>query len=403
MKKNIFKFTLRKKNGSKQTRMGTLRKILVVAQFSISIVLIICSLVVFDQLNYIKNKSWSSGEDLMIHVPVRDNIGSKFETFRANLLTHSKVVGVTVKDSLPTIMSNNTTGLNWTGKSSRQGKIAMETTRVGYNYFKTMNMKIIRGRAFSREFPSDPDNAYILNEKAVEVAGIKEPVGKMFQLYKKKGIVIGVVKDTHFKNMKIKMYPQVFHLLSDIPEQAFFGSVFIKIHGANTRKDISDILTFIKTSWQEINTVAPFEYHFLNDTIDALYKNEQRLSKIFTNFSLLAILISCLGLYGLSSFIIEKRTKEIGIRKILGANVRDLVYMLSANFATWVVSANLIAAPLAWYLMNKWLQNFAYRTSISLWIFVFSALTALLIALLTIIFQSLKAARANPVTSLRYE
>lgn len=382
---------------------GSFRKVLVVMQFSVSIILIICSLIVYEQLNFIKNKSWKLEDDLIVHVPVRENIGNKYETVKAELLKSPQITGAALKDCLPTGLRNNTSGVYWPGKTQAHNDIYMETTRISFGYFKTMDMEITAGRDFSKEFPTDLTGGYILNETAVKVAGIKDPVGKMFQLYRKKGVIVGVVKDTHFKSMKRTLNPQVYYLFTDIPKQAFFGYLFIKIKRPDELRSLSQTISHIENTWNKVNSIAPFEYAFLDETIDNLYKNERRLGKIFTSFAFLAIFISCLGLFGLSSFLIEKRTREIGIRKTLGASVRHLVIMLSQDFSKWVLLANIIAIPLAWYAMKAWLQNFAYQTAIDPWIFILAGSAALIIALLTVVFQSLKAAGTNPVDALRCE
>lgn len=384
-------------------KKASLRKILVVFQFSVSVILIICTLVVYDQLNYIKDKSWRLAEDLIIHVPIKENVGTRYDFVKNELLKYPQIVDVTVKDCLPTGLRNNTSGVYWEGRTAVQDNIYMETTRVGFDYFKTMDMEIVEGRAFSREFSRDSSEAYILNETAIRTAGIKDPVGKMFQLYRKKGVIIGVVKDTHFKYMTSELNSQVYHLLTDIPRQAFFGSVFIRISGVHESSDISEVVKYVKKTWEQVNSVAPFEFYFLDETIAALYENEQRLGTIFTYFAFLAVFISCLGLFGLSSFLVVKRTKEIGIRKTLGASVGHLVLMLTKDFSKWVILSTVIAFPLAYLIMKKWLQNFAYRTDIDVWIFLASGFTALFIAFITVSFQSIRAAEARPVESLRYE
>jgi putative ABC transport system permease protein len=322
---------------------------------------------------------------------------------KTELLKYPQITGAALKDCLPTGSRNNTSGVYWQGKNQSHNNIYMETTRVSFDYFKTMDMEMAAGRDFSREFSTDVSDAFILNETAVKVAGIQDPVGKMFQLYQKKGVIIGVVKDTYFKTMKRALNPQVYYLFTDIPKEAYFGSLFIRIKKTKDFGQLSEVLKYIENTWNKVNSVTPFEYYFLDETIDDLYKNERRLGRVFTYFAFLAIFISCLGLFGLSSFLVEKRTKEIGIRKTLGASVKYLVIMLSKDFSKWVLLSNMIAIPLAWYAMKQWLQNFAYQTGIGIWIFILSGSAALIIAFLTVVFQSLKAANTNPIDALRYE
>lgn len=300
-------------------------------------------------------------------------------------------------------MNNNTTGIWWEGKTDDQNDIHMETTRMDPDYFKTMGMKIVQGRAFSKDFPSDLTQAYVLNEEAVRQANLENPVGKKFALYGNEGIIIGVVENTFYHSLKTKLHPQVYYLFTNLPRQGYFGSVFVRINVTKSSQALPAVISYIGSVWQSVNSIAPFEYHFLDETIDAQYKNEQRLMKLFTIFAGLAIFISCLGLFGLITFMSEIRRKEIGIRKVLGASVSGIVAMLSREYLKWVAIANLFAWPVAWLAMNRWLENFAYRIDMRWWMFVFAAVLALVIALLTISWQAIRAAFSNPVASLRYE
>ena len=279
----------------------------------------------------------------------------------------------------------------------------METTRIGFDYFKTMGMEIVAGRGFSPEYPGDVGSGFILNEEAIDKVGMEDPVGKMFRLYGMRGSIVGVVKNTHFHSLRIALRPQVFYPFSNLRVQSRGGVVLVRVSGIESEALLSNTISFIESSWNGMNSFAPFEYHFLDETIDAQYQNEQRLGRLFSYFAFLAIFISCLGLFGLASFVTEQRTKEIGIRKTLGASLKEIVLMLSKDFTLWVLMANLIAWPIGWYVMSRWLQNFAYRTSVAWWSFIAAGGLALAIAWLTISLQTLKSARANPVESLRYE
>ncbi|MBN2091047.1 ABC transporter permease [candidate division KSB1 bacterium] len=380
-----------------------LRKILVVSQFALSIILIIGTMIVFRQLQYIHNKSLNSDEDVMLHFPIKENIGQKYELVKNKLLLNPGIKAVSAKDCLPTTMNNNTTGIWWEGKTDTQNDIHMETTRTDYDYFKTMGMKIVTGRAFSNDFPSDPEHAYILNEEAVRQAGLKNPVGKKFALYGKEGIIVGVVENSYYHSLKTKIHPQVYYLFTNLPRQGFFGSVFVRINASTAAQSLTKVISQIRDVWLSVNSIAPFEYHFLDETVDAQYKNEQRLMHLFTIFAGLAIFISCLGLLGLITFMSEMRRKEIGIRKVLGASVSGIVTMLSQEYLKWVAIANVFAWPLAWLAMNQWLQNFAYRIEMSWWIYGLAGVMTLGIAWLTICWQAIGVAKTNPVESLRYE
>lgn len=391
------------KQGLAGTNSSLLRRILVIGQFSLSILLMVCTLVIFRQMQYIQNKSWNLKDDLVLCMPVKENIGTKFNVVKSDLLRNPKIVAVSAKDALPTVINNNTTGVWWTGKTDAQNGLSIETIRVSYDYLTLMGIDLVAGRDFSPERESDIGGGYILNEEAVRQTGLADPVGKEFSLYGKRGAIVGVVKDTYFQTLKEPERPQAYYLFSDLAVEGFFGSVFVRIAHVHSRDDLQEVLAHIQSVWGSVNQLAPFEYHFLDQTIQAQYHDEQRLMHLIGIFSALAIFISCLGLYGLSTFIAERRTKEIGIRKVLGSTVYGIVLLLSRSFVKWVVISNFIAWPVAWVAMNKWLENFAYRIEISGWMFVLPGVLALAIALFTIGWQAIRAATANPVESLRYE
>ncbi|NOR14592.1 MAG: FtsX-like permease family protein, partial [Candidatus Aminicenantes bacterium] len=268
-------------------------------------------------------------------------------------------------------------------------------------YLDTMGMQIVAGRGFSREFPSDK-KALILNETLAKQIGWDDPIGKtvsMTDFDEKREVilvpytVIGVVRDFHFESLHQEIRGHIF-MLGD-----HFNMVAIKVRPDN----ISDTLANIEHVWQDMESGRPFDFSFLDETFERLYRTEQRLGKIFIYFTLVAIFIAGLGLFGLASFTVDQRTKEIGIRKILGASVPNVVLLLSKEFTKWVILANVVAWPLAYYVMNKWLQSFAYRIDVHVWIFLVSGVTALLISLLTVSSKAIKAAIANPVKALRYE
>ncbi|UCC40199.1 MAG: hypothetical protein JSV96_01715 [Candidatus Aminicenantes bacterium] len=258
-------------------------------------------------------------------------------------------------------------------------------------------MEIVEGRDFSKDFPSDIKSAYILNESAVKAFGWKSAVGKQFMVERADltmGTVIGVMKDFHFASLRHNIRPLA--LILDPVRGNHFS---LKI----APKNMSETLSFIENKFKEFAPNAPFSYSFIDDEIAELYMEEEKLGKLISSFSILAILIACLGLLGLASFAINKRTKEIGIRKALGASISNIITLLIREFLKLVLLANIVAWPVAYYAMNRWLQNFAYRVDVGLWLFVLSALLALIIAVLTIGYHAIKAALANPADSLRYE
>jgi hypothetical protein len=380
-----------------------MRRFLVVLQFALSIFLILATTVVYYQLRFIRNQSWSMKDDIILHVPVKDSIPAKYDVFKTELLQHPRITAVAMKDVVPTSLRNNTTSVGWEGKTPDQDHIHMETTRIGFDYFETMGIEVVAGRGFSPDYPGDLGSGYVLNEEAIRQMGIKEPVGKMFRLYDMPGQIVGVVKNAHFHSLRIALRPQVFYPFTVRYRQSLGGVVLVKVSDITAKTGLADVISHIEGVWNGINSFAPFEYHFLDETINAHYQSEQRLGRLFSYFAFLAIFISCLGLFGLASFVAEQRTKEIGIRKTMGASIKDIMLMLSKDFTRWVLVANLFAWPLGWYVMNRWLQNFAYRTSVAWWTFIAAGGLALAIAWLTVSLQTLKSAQANPVDSLRYE
>lgn len=264
---------------------------------------------------------------------------------------------------------------------------------VGYDYLETMKIKLLAGREFSKAFPADTAN-YILNESAVKATGYKDPIGQPFTLFRTHGKIIGVVKDFHFHSMHTPIGPMVFKYGENMP-----GAVLIRTQPGKTREAVAGIEKLCK----QINPAFPPSYDFVDDQYRNLYQNEQIINKLSNAFAFLAIFISCLGLLGLAMFTAEQRIKEVGIRKVLGASVQSLFGLLSQEFLLLVIIALLIATPVAWYAMDKWLQGFAYRTPLQWWVFAISGGLIILIAMVTVSFQAIKAALVNPIKSLRSE
>ena len=383
-------------------KRGALRRILVTSQFVISITLILATLVVAGQLRLIREKSWHLDRDQIVTVPIKENIGKKYDRVRGELIKNRAIADVAAKDWLPTGYGtrNDTTEVTWEGKTEDQKTIMMGTTQIDVNYFTTMGMELVAGRGFSAAFPGDKGTAYVLNEQAVAKTGLQDALGKAFAIGGQQGTIVGIVKDAIFHSLRQEPRPQVFYLYDDLGKDSSEGTVFIRVKGG---MPLPAVITHIQKVWNSVNFYAPFEYHFLDQQIDAQYGSEQRLGKLFGAFALLAIFISCLGLFGLVSFMAEQRTKEIGVRKVLGASVPGIMLMLTRGFAKQVLMANLLAWPLAYFLLGKWLQGFIYRTSIGADQYLFSGMLVLVLALLTSGYQAVKAARMDPVKSLRCE
>ncbi len=365
------------------------RKVLVVCQFTFSIGLIIGTLIINRQLNYIQNKELGFDKSFVFSVPMRD-MENHFESVKGELMNQAGITGVTTGDGSIVSIGNTTGDTDWDGKA-KDRSFMIHPMAIDQDFIKFFKLKLDAGASFTG---IKPDSAhYILNETAVRDAGIKNPIGKRFSLWGTNGIIIGVLKDFHFASLKQKIEPFVFKY------QPHTWQLLVKTTG----KDAPRALKTVEKTWKRYNPNFPFTYTFLDQTYEALYKSDQRTGTLFNVFAGIAILISCLGLFGLAAYTTQVKVKEIGIRKVLGASIANITTMLSRDFLTLIVLAILIASPIAWYAMNKWLQDFVYRATIQWWIFAVAGMAAILIALITISYQSIKAALANPVKSLRSE
>ena len=378
----------------------SLRKVLVVTQFSISIILIITTAIVYQQLHYMQKKSLGFDKEQLVIVPYNRSLGEKYESFRNDLLSNSSIKNATRTSRIPTgRLLDNMGAYIADGDSMMPVTADIKYVSVDYDFVPTYNIRMIAGRNYSREFGTDTAG-FVLNQTAIKAIGWKSPedaIGKDFKYGNTKGRVIGVINDFHFESMHQKIEPMVFCMF---PQRFnYFNNLSVKISATNAISAISTI----EKAWKNYIPEAPFEYSFMDENFDKLYESEQRQGTTFTIFACIAIFIACLGLLGLSAFTISQRIKEIGVRKVLGADVGGIVTLLSKDFLKLVLVAALISFPIAWYAMNNWLKDFAYRVNIQWWIFLVAALIALLVALATVSYQAIKAAIANPVKSLRTE
>ena len=379
---------------SSGSRGTSLRKGLIVFQFAVSIILIIATGIILSQVRYIRTAKLGFNKDQVLVLNIKDKeLSSKYEAIKAELSKNPCILNVTASSGIPGRVSHNWY-FSTEGLQKKKERPSMWVLMVDHDFVKTLGMEIVEGRDFSRSFTTDEKDAIILNESAVKKYGWESPLGRNIKTENKDGYVIGVVKDFRFKSFYQQIEPVMIYIS---PRYFEFMSVRVAAH------KIPEAIAFLMTEWKELAPNRPFEYFFLDDDFDKVYRQEERAGKIFGYFSVLAIFVACLGLFGLAAFTAEQRTKEIGIRKALGATTSNIVTLLNKEFIKWVLMANLIAWPVAYYAMNRWLQSFAYRTSIGPGIFIFSAAVALLIAMLTVSFQAIKAAIANPVNALRYE
>ena len=321
------------------------------------------------------------------------DLWSKQQALKAGLQQNPYTQDFSIISDLPTELIAGTINVQWEGKDPKS-QVVMPSMDVDENFIKAFQMKMLAGRGFSKSFTGDSSN-YILNETAMHLMGmtINNAVGKSISFDGTKGNVIGVVKDFNFKPLQYAIDPLVLRL------NKWGGYVMVRSQPGNTEATINALAKISR----ELNPAYPFNYSFLDSDLNNLYKGEQKMGNIFNLFAILAIFISCLGLYGLSAFMTEQRKKEIGVRKVLGASMFNIVYLLSGRFTRLIVIAMIIAIPVSWWAINSWLKSFAYRVNISWIIFLIACGTALMIALLTVSYESVKAAIANPVKSLRSE
>ncbi|MEP6748021.1 MAG: FtsX-like permease family protein [Bacteroidota bacterium] len=376
------------------------RKVLVITQFSISIILIITTAIVFQQLHFMQNKSLGFNRDHVLLMGYNDDIHKQFESFRNELLSDANFKEVARSSRVPSgRLLDNMGASTLSGDSLKPTTTDIKFISVDNNFIPAYGMQMAAGRNFSKEFGTDTAN-FILNESSVKALGwapAGEAIGKDFQYGGTRGHIIGVVKDFHFESLHQPIVPMIFIKLP--PSNNSFHNLSVKITGDH----IQAVLAHLENTWKKFSPEMPFQPVFLDDKFDALYKSEQKQGTIFTVFACIAILIACLGLFGLSAFTISQRVKEIGVRKVLGASTGSIVTLLSKDFLKLVAVAAIIAFPVAWFAMHSWLQDFAYRINMPWWIFIVAAIVAALVALITISFQAIKAALSNPVKSLRSE
>ena len=385
------------KTGSKKS---IFRVTLVLVQFSIAIGLIITTIVIYKQLVFLKDKDLGFNKENIIYVPVRGKILEKYPLIKREIEQNQKVYGITITShNQPTAVYSNGGGWNWEGKDPSVNPLVSNLS-VDEGFVKTFGLKLTEGRFFSDSIAADTSGNertgynIVINRYFAKIIGEKNITQKVLKAYGLTFPIVGVIEDYNFKPATDPMSPIVFFY--DKHESTY---IFIKMSGEKITETMKDI----KSVFETYNPGLPFDYGFLDDDYDTLYRSENRLLSIFRAFAFLAIVISCLGLFGLASFTAQQRTKEIGIRKALGGSISGVIVMLAKDFTKWVIIANIIAWPLAYYLSNKFLQDYPYKIELSIWFFILSGLIAFTVALLTIIFLAYTSARRNPVESLRYE
>jgi ABC-type lipoprotein release transport system permease subunit len=369
------------------------RRVLVVTQFSLSIVLLICTLVVFDQLTFIKGKDIGMERKNVAYLWMKGDMNKHLDAIREELMKDPAIEVASLSSANPIDFGNSTSGLEWVGKDPNE-KILFSNFSVDYNFIETLGMTMKMGRSFKQEFTTDTVN-FIVNEAAAKAMGFENPIDQPLTLWeKRKGKIIGMVKDFHFQSVHAKVEP-----LFMLYDPDWFSVVFVRYKEGMQAQAMAAMEKINK----QYAASYPYESNLLDQDWDNLYKTEDRFGKLFNCFSVLSIIISCLGLFGLSAFSAEQRTKELGVRKVMGASVPTLIQLMSKEFALLVLIASVIGCPVGWYAMNWWLNSYAYHIDLKIVTILTSAVVCLVIALLTVSYHAAKAAMVDPVRSLRYE
>ena len=370
-----------------------LRKVLVVAQFVISIFLLIGTGIIHKQLTYLKTTDIGYVKEGLITISMEGDIHSFYDALKNRLLQNERILGMTrVGDDLP-YFGWGTGSAQWEGKDPDK-KILFNFNPVDYDFIETLGIQLVAGRSFSKEYTADAENSILVNQTLVDVTGIQSPIGARMIIWDEPRTIVGVVEDCHFQPLTNRISPMFFLI-----DTRYTSNMVLRIDP----KELSSTLDFMRGIWEDVIPMYPFQYEFVDERFDRSYRSIDRMGRLSNIFTLIAGFVACLGLFGLASYTAEKRSKEIGIRKVLGSSVSRVFLLLSKEFTRCILIANLIAWPISYFVTKQWLQIFAYRTRLGIDVFLFSAALSLFIALLTVSFQAIRAARTNPVDSLRYE
>jgi len=365
------------------------RKPLVTFQFALTIILIIGTVVVNRQLHFIQNKNLGFNKEHVLCINLQGKLNKKVDLIKNELSKNRQVIGISGVSYPPSGVLSSTDVDDWEGKESNNQFLIYRLT-ADQDFAKTMQINMIKGRFFSKKFSSDTANGCIINQAAVRAMDMNSPLGKKVLNFK----IIGVIKDFNFSSLHSQISPLIIYYdPSEIKE------LLVRIKPG----EISNTIKSLEQTWDKIAPEYPFEYTFLDEQINNLYQSDQKISKVINTFSFLALFIACLGMFGLASFTAEQRTKEVGVRKVLGAKVTGIVLLLSKEFTKYVLLANIFAWPVAYFILNKWLGSFAYHIDMVWWMFIVSGLIAFAVAAVSVSFQAIKAALLNPIKSLRYE
>ena len=376
------------------TGNAVFRRTLVVVQFFLSAALIIGTGVVSKQMTFIKNRNLGWNKEQVVAIPIQSYSKSSLESLKAELANTPGILNVSVASQKPSFTSWSSSGFDWEGKDP---SLNVDVTYMGADdgYVDTMRMTIARGRNFSKEFPTDKKEGFLINEELADLMGHENPIGKSFSFWEQKGKIVGVIKNFHFQPMRRKIEP----LVIQWSQLDWTNFLFLRI----TPEGIEKTIGTVQGTWEKILPDIPFSYQFLDEDFARMYRSEERTGTLLKIFTAMAILVACLGLFGLVSFAAEQRTKEIGIRKVLGASAQGIMALMCREFLILIALANLIAWPVAYFAVKDWLNNFAYRTQIPAVFFIGALITSLALGLMTVIYKAIRAASANPVDALKHE
>jgi putative ABC transport system permease protein len=369
------------------------RNVLVVMQFTISIALLVGTVVIYQQMTFIRSRDLGYDKENLLYVNIHGWDNDRIPRWRAAFKSRPETSNIAFANDLPTNLLSGTIDVKWEGKDPNK-QVIFATLRVDDNFIPVFNMRLVSGRNFHYEMRGDSNN-FLVNESAAKMMGFttETALGQQIEMWGTKGQIIGVIKDFNFKPLREGIEPMI------LRANNWGNTVIIKAEAGK----VDETIAAMKDIWNANEIVYPFSFKFIDQDLENMYRSEQQMSTLFGAFALLAILISCLGLYGLSAYIAEQRTREIGIRKALGASIGNIIYLLNTRFVIPVLVAMAIAAPLAWYAMNQWLSGFAYRIEFNWGLVALAGFVALMISLVTVSYESIKAAKVNPVKSLRSE
>ncbi len=378
--------------GIEKKGSSNFRKILVIVQFIMGAILIISTLTVYKQLDFIQKKKLGFNKEHLIYITTKGDLNRKFDFFKNELKKTTDVLNVSYCSALPTYTVHSTTGFHW-GENTENHNILLHRETIEQDYLETMGIELIAGRNYIENSSSDSAN-YIANETLIKRIGLKNPIDHEFTLWNRRGRIIGVMKDFNFKSLHKPVEPLLYHIGRRVDNY-----IMIRLKGNDV---ISEIET-VKKVYEEINPAFPFDFHFLDADYNQLYKAEKMTGELFASFSIIAIFLACLGFFGLSSYMAEQRSKEIAVRKVFGSSPKEIGIKLIWSFTKWILLANIIAIPIAYYVLNSWLDKFAYRVSLGYQVFFLTITFTIIIAISAQLIQVIKAIQKNPADSLKYE